>query len=134
QARLVPRLVARGFQVFEDRQAPLGLEGVKEIERRLHAADAVIVFLSPASATRETLAYQVEIAHDAAQRRGRPRLLSVRVGYPGPLPEPLAAILDPLRNGPGGDRRTTTGWPQRSFAPSRARWCRSPWCRGGSSK
>ena len=36
------------------------------------------------------LAYEVQIAHEAAQRStGKPRLLPVRVDYTGPLPEPL---------------------------------------------
>src|SRR5205085_9978568 len=100
QIRPVPRLAACGFQVFDDHSAPHGLEGAREIERRLHAAEAVVLFLSPASAASETLAYQVEIAHDAAQRYGKPRLLPVRVDHPGPLPEPLAALLDPLPQWP----------------------------------
>src|SRR5205085_3519183 len=36
------------------------------------------------------------LASEEAQKRGRPRILPVRLGYTGPLPDPIAAILDPL--------------------------------------
>ena len=44
------------------------------------------------------LGFELESAHEASQlREGRPRLLPVRVKYTGPLPEPLASILDPVQ-------------------------------------
>ena len=95
---LETHLNAQGCQVFIDRHMTVGVEWAKEIERQVRTADAVVPLLSAASVQSEMLAYEVQIAHDAArQQRGKPRLLPVRVNYTGPLPEPLAAILDPLQ-------------------------------------
>jgi hypothetical protein len=41
----------------------------REIEQKISNADAVIVVLSFASISSEMLAYEIEIAHEAAQRR-----------------------------------------------------------------
>ncbi|MDH7570351.1 MAG: AAA-like domain-containing protein, partial [Armatimonadota bacterium] len=95
---LETQLRARGFQVFVDRHLPIGVEWAKEIERQLRSVDAVVPLLSEASIHSEMLPLEVQLAYDAAQeRQGRPRLLPVRVAYTGPLPDPLAAILDPLQ-------------------------------------
>jgi DNA-binding SARP family transcriptional activator len=107
---LEDRLTAHGFQVFVDRHLAVGVEWAKEIERQVRLADAVIPLLSAAAVPSEMLQYEVQIAHEAAQQqRGKPRLLPVHVGDPGPLPEALAAILDPLQHalweGPQDDER-----------------------------
>jgi tRNA A-37 threonylcarbamoyl transferase component Bud32 len=92
------QLAARGHQVFVDRHLAIGVEWAKEIEREVRTADVVIPLLSAASVSSEMLAYEVQIAHEAAQaQQGKPRLLPVRVSYDGPLPEPLAGILDPIQ-------------------------------------
>jgi DNA-binding SARP family transcriptional activator len=109
-ALLESRLTARGCQVFVDRHLTIGMEWAREIERQVRTADAVVPLLSAASVRSEMLAYEVQIAHEAArQHLGRPRLLPVRVHDPGPLPEPLAAILNPIEHalweGPQDDER-----------------------------
>jgi len=88
----------RGYEVFLDRHLTVGVEWAKEIERRVRTSDVVIPLISQASLYSEMLTYEVEIAHEAALRQhGKPRILPVRVGYHGPLPEPLGAILDRLQ-------------------------------------
>ncbi|HTE18262.1 MAG TPA: AAA-like domain-containing protein [Armatimonadota bacterium] len=89
---------SRGFTVFIDRHLKVGVEWAREIEQQVRASDVVIPLLSAASVQSEMLAYEVQIAHDAAQAgEGKPRLLPVRIDYTGPLPEGLASILDPLQ-------------------------------------
>jgi DNA-binding SARP family transcriptional activator len=107
---LETQLTAQGYQVFVDRHLAIGVEWATEIERQVRTADAVIPLLSAASAQSEMLAYEVQIAHEAAQQNGgKPRRLPVRVRYTGPLPEPLAGMLDPLEyttwEGPQDDER-----------------------------
>lgn len=105
-------LRAQGHGVFIDRHLKIGVEWAKEIEKRLREADAVVPLLSAASVTSEMLAYEVQIARDAAHEQGgRPRLLPVRVNFEGELPEPLDAILSPIQyalwRGPEDDRALT---------------------------
>jgi DNA-binding SARP family transcriptional activator len=124
---LETQLAARGFQVSVDRHAALGLEGAREIESRLRAADAVVPLLSMESAASEMLAYEVQIAHEAAAtasgaRHGKPLLLPVRVDDTGPLPEPLAAILEPIPQvswrGPHDDDRLVADLVRALAAPA----------------
>src|SRR6185437_2079068 len=66
---------------------------------------AVVVLLSAASVQSEMLAYEIQIAREAAQRRdGKPLILPVRVKFDDPLPESLAGSLDGIQwaqwNGP----------------------------------
>ncbi len=89
-------LAARGHKVFVDRHLIIGMEWAREIERQVRTSDAVIPLLSQASIMSEMLAYEVQIAHEAAQQQGKPRLLPVRVQLEGPLPEPLGALLNPI--------------------------------------
>jgi serine/threonine protein kinase len=107
---LEQQLLANGYKVFIDRHLTIGVEWAREIERQVSGADAVITLLSATSVSSEMLAYEVQIAQEAAQKRqGKPRLLPVRVAYEGALPDPLAAILDPLQyalwSGPQDDSR-----------------------------
>jgi len=106
-------LVGSGYSVFVDRHLLLGMEWAKEIEHQIRTADAVVPFLSEASMQSEMMAFEVEIAHETAQtHQGRPKLLPVRVTYSGPLPEPLAGILNPIQyilwQGPQDDQRLGT--------------------------
>lgn len=95
---LETELVSRGYKVFIDRHLKIGVEWAREIERQLRAADAVIALLSSASVQSEMMAYEIQIAHEAAQtRQGRPRLLPIRINYTDPLPDPLGAILNSLQ-------------------------------------
>lgn len=106
------QLVSQKYQVFVDRHMTIGVEWAQEIERQVRSADAVIPLLSAASISSEMLAYEVQIAQEAAQQQnGKPRLLPVRVNYEGPLPESLAGILDPIHytlwRNPQDDQRLT---------------------------
>jgi class 3 adenylate cyclase len=94
---LETQLAAQGFPIFIDRHLTVGVEWAKAIEHEVRTAAAVIPLLSAASVQSEMLAYELQIAHEAAQHQhGRPRLLPVRVTYTEPLPEALAGLLDPL--------------------------------------
>jgi predicted Ser/Thr protein kinase len=95
----------RGYQVFIDRHLVVGMEWAREIEQRISRADAVVVLLSAASVPSEMLAYEIQIAREAQQRReGKPLILPVRVNFDAPLPESLAGMLDGIQwarwNGP----------------------------------
>lgn len=95
---LKTELTARGFEVFIDQHLHIGVEWAAEIARQIRSADAVIPLLSSASIHSEMLEYEVQQAHEAAQtQEGKPRLLPVRVGYEGPLPDALEAVLGPLQ-------------------------------------
>ena len=73
------------------------MEWAREIERRVSNAYAVVVLLSAAAVNSEMLAYEVQIAHESAQKTGRPRILPVRINFEGALPSSLAAILDGIQ-------------------------------------
>jgi hypothetical protein len=110
---LETQLTHHGFHVFTDRHLTVGVDWAKEIEKQIKNSDAVIPILSSGSAQSEMIAYEVEIAHDTAQRsQGRPKMLPVRVHFEGGLPESLARILDPIQYylwaGPEDDRRLVT--------------------------
>lgn len=91
-------LRAQGYEVFVDRHMSIGVEWAQEIERQVRSADAVIPLLSAGSVSSEMLTYEVQTAHDAAQKQnGKPRLLPVRINFEGPLPDALAGILNPLQ-------------------------------------
>ena len=93
------RLIARGVEVFFDKRLTVGVQWAREIENKICAADAVVILLSPASVQSEMLAYEVEIAHCAAQQRnGCPLRLPVRVQFNGPWPDSLRPFLDPLQS------------------------------------
>src|ERR1051326_4406256 len=92
---LESQLAACGFQVLTDKNANVGVDWAKEIEARIRSVDAVIPIISGGSAQSEMIAYEIEMAHETAQRaNGRPRLIPVLVNHPEPLPDALAAILD----------------------------------------
>ena len=94
---LETQLKAHGFRVFIDRHLSVGVEWAREIERQVTLADAVVPLISGASIQSDMLDHELRTAHQASQRQdGRPRLLPVRVNYTGPLPDSMAAILDPL--------------------------------------
>ena len=102
-------LASAGLGVFVDRNMKVGVEWAKEIERQVRTADAVIPLISAASMSSEMLAYELQIAHEVAQRGGRPRIFPVRVAYEGALPEGIADIVAPIRyalwSGPQDDGR-----------------------------
>lgn len=88
------QLQANCFNVLTSNQPTGTVEWAAELTRQVRTADAVIVLLSEESLKSEMLAFIVETAHEAAQRRyGRPRLLPVRAAFEGKLPDPLAVAL-----------------------------------------
>ena len=105
---LQSRLVARGIDVYFDQRLTVGVQWAREIENKISDADAVVILLSPASVQSEMLAYEIEMAHHAAQQRaGRPLRLPVRVQFKDAWPDTLRPFLDPLHsfswNGPEDD-------------------------------
>ncbi|HEY5909440.1 MAG TPA: AAA-like domain-containing protein [Verrucomicrobiae bacterium] len=95
---LESQLGSSGCSIFLDRHLTMGVDWARELEARIRSADAVIPLLSADAIYSEMLGFEIETAHEAAQlQQGRPRLFPVRVKYTGPLPEPLASILDPVQ-------------------------------------
>lgn len=95
---LESQLTARGFQVFTDKHLKIGVDWAREIETRIRGADAVIPIVSSGAVQSEMFSYEVEIAHETAQHsNGRPRILPVRIGFGGSLPENLARVLNPIQ-------------------------------------
>ena len=93
---LAEHLGDRGCEVFYDKHLAIGVEWAREIEKRIRESDAAIVLLSASSIHSEMLAYEVEIASQAAQQQGKPLLLPIRVRFAEALPGPLASLLNPL--------------------------------------
>ena len=102
--RILEEYLKTDYEVFIDRRLSVGVEWAREIESQIRAAEAVVPLLSATSAQSEMLAHEVEIAHEAAQQSGKPRLLPVRVNHEASLPEPLHSILDPLQYAHWGGR------------------------------
>ena len=67
-----------GYRVFVDRHTQIGMEWAQEVEQRVSGADAVIALLSSTAANSEMLAYELQIAHDSARKKGKPCILPVR--------------------------------------------------------
>jgi serine/threonine protein kinase/class 3 adenylate cyclase len=87
-----------GCKVFVDRHLTVGMEWAREIERRVSTADAVVVLLSESSVHSEMLAYEIQIAHEAADKReGRPWILPIRLKFDGALPGVMGSILDGIQ-------------------------------------
>ncbi len=93
---LEERLREEGYKVFVDRHPQADVEWALEIEKRVSSAHAVIVLLSASAASSEMLAYEVQVAHEAAQKTGHPRILPVRIDFESALPSSVAAILEGL--------------------------------------
>jgi hypothetical protein len=106
---LEKELSTRGYHVFIDRHMTVGIQWAKEIEHQIRSAEAVIPLLSAESVQSEMMAYELKIAQETMNRKGRPYLLPVRVNYLDPLSGELADILNPIQytvwNGPPDDRR-----------------------------
>ncbi len=82
-----------GYQVFVDRHTQIGMEWAREVEQRVSGADAVVVLLSSAAANSEMVAYELQIAHESARKKGKPCILPVRINFDSALPGSLAALL-----------------------------------------
>lgn len=102
------KLAQEGYQVFIDRHLQIGMHWAKEIEQRIAAADVVIPLLSASSVQSEMLGYEIQLAHEYAQKQqGKPRILPIRINFEQPLPDHLAAVLDGIQyacwSGPADD-------------------------------
>ena len=103
------RLVSEGYQVLIDRHLEIGMHWAREIKQRLARADVVIPLLSAASVQSEMLGYEIQLAHEYAQKQqGKPRILPIRINFEQPLPDHIAASLDGTQyaswNGPADDQ------------------------------
>jgi len=91
---LAERMEERGFAVFKDELPGLSVEWARALEQQIREARVVIPILSPASLHTETMAYALEVAHQAAQRPNRlPLLLPVCFQLREPLPRQPAVAL-----------------------------------------
>jgi len=106
---LEERLAGMGHDVFIDRHLKIGVEWAQAIEGRIRSADTVVVLLSDAAAGSEMLEYELETAGDEFRKRGKPRILPVRIGSDQPLGGVAGAILQRLNyslwQGPEDDAR-----------------------------
>jgi serine/threonine protein kinase len=93
---LEERFTGMGHDVFIDRHLKIGVEWAQAIERRIRAADAVIALLSDASAGSEMLEYELETASDEFRKRGKPRILPVRIGSDKPLGGVAGSVVERL--------------------------------------
>jgi hypothetical protein len=90
-------LKLKGHSVFIDRHLSIGVKWAEEIERQLRQADIVIPLLSSASISSEMLHFEIETAHDSAQKIGKPKILPIRTCFHGQLEGSLGSILNPLQ-------------------------------------
>ncbi|MFO1498809.1 MAG: AAA-like domain-containing protein [Verrucomicrobiota bacterium] len=91
---LVGHFSRQGIRVEADRRGTGGLDWARQVEKKIAAADAAMVLISPASIASEVIACQLEMARDAAhQRGGKPALVCIRVNLTGGLPDPLTPLI-----------------------------------------
>jgi TIR domain/AAA-like domain len=87
------RFAAAGHDVFIDVGMEIGVDWVKEIQKRIAWCDFLIVLLSEPAAESEMVQAEVRMAHQRRRQDGRPTILPVRVNYKGPLGYELDAYL-----------------------------------------
>ena len=91
------RLQSQGHDVFRDLDAESNMLWAKSVMDQIHQADILIPLLSMAAASSEHLAYQIETAHDTAQKHGgKPAIIPCLIQWVGPIPEPLGGLLAPI--------------------------------------
>ena len=107
------RLGALGHDVFIDRHLKIGVEWAQAIEQRIRSADAVLALLSDAAAGSEMLEYELETAGDEFRKKGKPRILPVRIGTSKPMSGAIGAMLQRVNYcvwlGPEDDEKTLAG-------------------------
>ncbi len=92
---LQENLAAAGYVVFTDRCENFDSDWARDIEQRIRSADAVVALLSASSIRSETLAYELELAHQSRQMQsGKPRLLPIRVQFASVLPRHFTVALE----------------------------------------
>jgi serine/threonine protein kinase len=92
-------LPQHGIEIVAGGEFATGLEWVHQIESQIRTADVFIALLSDESMESEMVIYDIELAHETAEeQKGKPLIVPIRVNLTKPLPQPLAAWLNPLRN------------------------------------
>ncbi|MEM9150902.1 MAG: AAA-like domain-containing protein [Cyanobacteria bacterium P01_F01_bin.3] len=84
------------YEVFIDRNMPVGTNWMERINQEIERSDILIVLLSEASVRSEMVLLEIEKAHHQAQQTGLPRILPVRVAYQAPFTYPLSEYLNPI--------------------------------------
>lgn len=96
-------------EVSVDRHLKIGVDWVREIEKKIRQADAVIAVVSDAAIGSEMLEYELEIADDERRKRGKPFLIPIRVGADRPVEGTVGAFIKGLNfivwRGPADDER-----------------------------
>lgn len=91
------KLIQDGHSVFVDRESQTSMAWASNVANQIKSADVLIPLLSAAACESEIISFQVEVAHDAAQKQnGQPAIIPCRVGFTEDLPEPMAGILAPI--------------------------------------
>lgn len=83
-------LETHGYTVDVDPGAGSGVAWAQEAERRIRSAECVLILLTRDAEHSETWNYEVQLAHEAYQSAGRPRLILLPVGEIAP-PQLLAS-------------------------------------------
>ena len=79
-----------GHEVFVDRHQEVRMEWARDLEKRVTTADVAIVLLSATAVSSEMLAYEVQVAQEAFQKSGHPRILPIRIDFETPVPSSMA--------------------------------------------
>ena len=90
-------LIKSAHSVFVDRESQTSMAWASNLTHQIKSADAIVPLLSDAACQSEIISFQIEVAHDAAQKQnGQPAMIPCRVGFTGDLGEPIAGILAPI--------------------------------------
>jgi hypothetical protein len=87
------QFAASGHDVFIDVGMKIGVDWVKEIQKRITWCDFLIALLSESAVESEMVQAEVRMAHQRRRQDGRPTILPVRINYKGPLGYELDAYL-----------------------------------------
>ena len=91
------KLIQSGHSVFVDRESQTSMAWASNVANQIKSADVIIPLLSSAACQSEIISFQIEVAHDAAQKQnGQPAMIPCRVGFTEDLPAPMAGILAPI--------------------------------------
>lgn len=92
-------LLERGHEPFVEQAMNIGTRWAGEIQRKIESSDFLLVLLSPTSVSSEMVTAEIRCAHEHGRKRGRPRILPIRVAFADSLPYELGAYLDALQYG-----------------------------------
>ena len=106
-AFLEKEIAACGASIFIDRHLTVGVEWALEIEKQIRSADAVVALISAKAVDSEMLEYELRTALDELDKRGKPRILPIRVQFTDNVQGELGKLLDRFQyivwNGPEDD-------------------------------